>query len=95
MLRVADDGPGIPAELPPRCSSGSPAATAPARRASGSTGLGLSIVAAVVHAHGGQVACPPAAVGAVFEVRLPLAGPAGTSAAGAPDDLAVPTVRPA
>ena len=54
-VAVTDDGPGVPDTLQPTCSSGSPAATTPRRRANGPTGLGLSIVAAVGQAHGGRV----------------------------------------
>jgi two-component system, OmpR family, sensor kinase len=44
-------------------------------RASGGVGLGLSIVAAVVHAHGGEATAGQApGGGAAFTITLPLAG---------------------
>jgi two-component system OmpR family sensor kinase len=54
-IAVQDNGPGVPADLQPnvfeRFARGDNART----RAGGSTGLGLSIVAAVTRAHGGRV----------------------------------------
>ncbi len=45
-------------------------------RTSGGAGLGLSIVAAIVAAHGGSVAAGTApGGGALITIRLPLAGP--------------------
>lgn len=70
-VRVADDGPGIPEALRPRLfdrfSRGDTARTA----GSGSTGLGLSIVAAVVAAHGGTVTVDGTPGATSFTVRLP------------------------
>lgn len=80
VLRVADDGPGVPAHLRGSVSERFARADSSRSRAAGSTGLGPSIVAAVVQAHGGEISCPPVAVGAVFDVRLPLAGGADLSA---------------
>lgn len=77
LLRVADDGPGIPDRLRPRvferfvCGDGSRS------RAAGSTGLGLAIVAAVADAHGGTVAVDSSPAGTVFTVRLPATGGPG------------------
>ena len=84
LLRVADDGPGVPADLRASVFERFARADSSRSRASGSTGLGLSIVAAVVQAHGGQVACPAVGAGAVFEVRLPVAGAGHPSPAPAP-----------
>jgi two-component system, OmpR family, sensor kinase len=75
VLTVEDDGPGVPPELAPtlfeRFVRG-------AGDRGGSFGLGLAIVRAVAHSHGGSVALEPAhpdaaAPGARFLVRLPLA----------------------
>jgi len=46
------------------------------QRATGSTGLGLAIVGTVVSAHGGRVDVEPTDEGCLFEVRLPVPGPA-------------------
>jgi two-component system OmpR family sensor kinase len=73
VLTVADDGPGIPAELLPEVFERFARGDTSRSRAAGSTGLGLAIVAAVVAAHHGtvEVASRPGAT--VFTVRLPLA----------------------
>lgn len=54
-LTVTDDGPGIPAELLPDVFGRFTRGDSSRSRAAGSTGLGLSIVAAVVAAHHGAV----------------------------------------
>jgi two-component system OmpR family sensor kinase len=70
-LAVTDDGPGIPAaqqsEVFERFARGDSSRS----RVAGSTGLGLSIVAAVVHAHGGTVHLTSAPGETRFTVRLP------------------------
>lgn len=73
VVTVADDGPGVPEDVRERVFERFSRADGSRSRAGGSTGLGLSIVAAVVEAHGGTVACPPVAFGATFVVRLSLA----------------------
>ena len=75
-LEVADEGPGLAPDVAARVFErfyrGDPART----RASGGSGLGLSIVAAVAAAHGGRVSVDTAAgAGARFVVDLPLAQP--------------------
>ncbi|MCB9011545.1 MAG: HAMP domain-containing histidine kinase [Actinobacteria bacterium] len=76
VITVADDGPGIPADLRPnvfrRFARGDVART----RTRNSTGLGLSIVAAVVEAHGGSVEAESSPAGTVFTVTLPGSIPA-------------------
>jgi two-component system OmpR family sensor kinase len=74
-VTVGDEGPGIPAEDQARVFErfwrGDPAR---GRAGGGSSGLGLSIVDALVTAHGGTVAVRSApGEGAEFKVRLPLA----------------------
>ncbi|CAB4924088.1 unannotated protein [freshwater metagenome] len=69
IITVADDGPGIPAEL--EANVFERFVRAGGDRA-GSTGLGLAIVRAVAQAHGGNVTLDRSAAGARFVVRLPL-----------------------
>lgn len=84
VLEVADQGPGMPAEVTARVFEPFFRADPARARATGGAGLGLAIVAAIVQAHGGTVAAAsqPGA-GATFTVRLPLTGPP-TPAASAP-----------
>jgi two-component system, OmpR family, sensor kinase len=77
LVTVTDAGPGIPAELQPHVFERFARGDGSRSRAAGSTGLGLSIVHAVVTAHGGTVAMESAPGRTRFTVRLPLgAGPA-------------------
>ena len=76
MIEVSDDGPGIPVELRhsafERFVHGGQAAThAPVASVGGGNGLGLSVVAAIVTAHGGTVSLEPDRRGAWFRIRLP------------------------
>jgi two-component system OmpR family sensor kinase len=78
VLEVSDDGPGLApdqaAKVFDRFFRVDPARS----RQTGSAGLGLSIVAAIVHAHGGEVSLDSApGAGARFIVRLPRNGHAG------------------
>ncbi len=73
VLRVLDDGPGIPAELADDVFERFARGDSSRSRAHGSTGLGLAIVAAVVEAHGGSVEVGSAPGRTAFSVRLPLA----------------------
>jgi two-component system OmpR family sensor kinase len=73
LLRVADAGPGIPAELLPHVFERFARGDSSRSRAAGSTGLGLSIVHAVVTAHGGTVEVDSQPGRTEFTVRLPLA----------------------
>ncbi|MER7459626.1 HAMP domain-containing sensor histidine kinase [Micromonospora sp. NPDC126480] len=71
VLRVADDGPGIPADLQPEVFERFARGDSSRSRAHGSTGLGLAIVAAVVEAHHGTVSVESRPGRTVFTVRLP------------------------
>ncbi len=70
ILTVADDGPGIPAELLPVVFDRFSRADSSRSRAAGSTGLGLAIVAAVVEAHGGNVSVESRPGDTVFTLSL-------------------------
>jgi two-component system OmpR family sensor kinase len=72
VLSVADEGPGVQPDVAPRVFErfyrGDPARS----RRTGGVGLGLSIVSAIVEAHGGKVMCESSnGAGTTFEVRLP------------------------
>jgi len=73
VLTVADEGPGMDPDVADRAFErfyrGDPARA----RATGGAGLGLSIVAAIVQAHGGTVRVANGAPGTAIEVRLPVA----------------------
>jgi two-component system, OmpR family, sensor kinase len=72
VIRVIDFGPGIPAELQPHIFERFARGDSSRSRAAGSTGLGLSIVAAVVAAHRGHVSVQSRPGQTVFTVVLPL-----------------------
>jgi len=74
IVSVIDHGPGIPPEARPYVFERFWREDQSRQRSSGGTGLGLSIVAAVVAAHGGQVAIRETpGGGATFVVELPAA----------------------
>ena len=75
VLRVEDNGPGISAEEAGRLFERFYRADPSRSRASGGAGLGLSIVAALVAAHGGAVrAAPRPGGGCLITVTLPATG---------------------
>lgn len=74
VLTVADTGPGIPPDIRDRLFA--PFVTG----RPGGTGLGLALCQRLVERVGGEIALLPSGAGAVFEVRLPLAGQEGASA---------------
>jgi signal transduction histidine kinase len=69
VLTVRDSGPGIPAERLPLIFDRFYKADA-ARKAAGGSGLGLSIVKAIVERHGGTISARNDN-GAVFDIVLP------------------------
>lgn len=78
---ISDDGPGIPADFQPRVFEKFARGTARPNRPIASTGLGLSIVKALVEAHDGSVGFESVeGQGATFHFELPLVPPpaAGT-----------------
>ncbi len=84
-LEVADEGPGIPDDALERLFERFYRADPSRARRSGGSGLGLSIVAAIVAGHGGRVAAANRRGGGVsITVRLPAAG--APSPPGSPAD---------
>ena len=76
VVEVADQGPGMAPEVAERVFERFYRADPSRTRASGGSGLGLSIVAALVAAHGGRLELDTApGRGAVFRVLLPVGGP--------------------
>ncbi len=72
-MSVADHGPGLPPDAAQRIFEPFYRADPSRSRDSGGAGLGLSIVSAVVTAHGGRVDVKETSGGgATFEVELPL-----------------------
>ncbi|CAL8969372.1 putative sensor histidine kinase TcrY [Cellulomonas sp. T2.31MG-18] len=77
IVRVTDDGPGIPPDLRERLFQRFTRGDASRNRAAGSsTGLGLAIAHAVVAAHGGELSVESEPGRTQFVVRLPAASPA-------------------
>jgi len=70
-VSVTDDGPGVPETLQPKVFERFTRGDDARVRANGSTGLGLSIVAAVGQAHGGSVEVSSRAGSTTFSVLLP------------------------
>jgi two-component system, OmpR family, sensor kinase len=84
-LSVTDDGPGIPAELQPDLFERFVRGDSSRSRAAGSTGLGLSIVAAVIAAHRGTASVTSEPGRTRFLITLPLdVGPPGPDPKHAP-----------
>jgi signal transduction histidine kinase len=73
VLRVADDGPGVPAADRERIFERFVRLDDARSRDEGGAGLGLAIARDLVLAHGGSLAVGEApGGGALFEVRLPV-----------------------
>ncbi len=73
IIRVSDRGPGLPAGDPALLFEPFWRSDTSRNRAAGGSGLGLSVVASIVEAHGGTVhALPRSGGGAVFELRFRL-----------------------
>jgi signal transduction histidine kinase len=78
VLSVADDGPGVPEGERERVFERFVRLDDARTRDDGGAGLGLAIVREIVTRHGGTISLGQApGGGALFTVRLPLAGPAG------------------
>ncbi|NUP41791.1 MAG: sensor histidine kinase, partial [Streptomyces sp.] len=77
VVRVRDDGPGIPAELLPRVFERFTRADMSRTRTAGAdqgSGLGLAIVESIVSAHGGRSTVESAPGRTEFTIDLPSAG---------------------
>jgi two-component system OmpR family sensor kinase len=76
LLRVEDEGPGLAPSVASKVFERFYRGDAARSRETGGAGLGLSIVAAIVQAHGGRVRASSAdgSGGAAFEVWLPAGG---------------------
>lgn len=73
VLRVTDDGPGIPADLQSEVFERFARGDTSRSRKGGSTGLGLAIASAVVRAHSGSIELCSVPGRTEFTVRLPRA----------------------
>lgn len=74
VITVRDHGPGVPPELLDRIFERFARSDTSRSRREGGAGLGLSIVSAIAHAHGGSCQARNAAGGGMlFELRFPLA----------------------
>ncbi|WP_306864837.1 sensor histidine kinase [Arthrobacter bambusae] len=76
VVTVTDNGPGIPPEFQGRIFSRFARADAARSGSEGTSGLGLSIVESIVHAHGGTVEMASRPGRTEFAVRLPAPGTA-------------------
>jgi two-component system OmpR family sensor kinase len=72
VLKVIDNGPGIPAQLQSEVFERFARGDTSRSRKGGSTGLGLAIVSAVIKAHDGTIAVESVPGHTEFTVRLPL-----------------------
>ncbi len=74
IVRVSDDGEGMPAELL-HAPAAATAARRPHRRGDSGAGLGLSIAKGIVEAHGGLLELEQAARGTSLRITLPVEKP--------------------
>lgn len=73
VLRVRDDGPGIPAEAIPRLFDRFYRVDQDRSRVTGGSGLGLAICKSIIDAHGGTLqVLSDSGEGAVFEFKVPV-----------------------
>ncbi|WP_367343085.1 sensor histidine kinase, partial [Propionibacterium sp.] len=85
VIRVHDNGPGVPPEIADKVFERfARADVARTHDKEGSTGLGLAIVAAVMAAHGGTAALDSSDGHTTFTLRLPLASDDSGRPAGPP-----------
>ena len=95
VIRVADNGGGIPAEMLPKVFDLFAQVDRTLGQAQGGLGIGLSLVRKLLEMHGGTISAesPGVGLGSTFTVRLPLADPpmARIIPATAPADGLAPT----
>ena len=70
MIDVHDDGPGIPAEQLPTLFDRFTRGDSSRTRASGGAGLGMSLVQAIMHGHGGTAEVSSEPGSTTFTLRL-------------------------
>ncbi len=72
-VTISDDGPGIPPELKEKVFDRFTRGEASRNRKSGTSGLGLSIVKALIEAHNGEITLlsPASGTGTIMQIRLP------------------------
>jgi signal transduction histidine kinase len=85
VVRVADTGVGIPADMLPKVFEVFTQVNQTLDRAQGGLGLGLALVKKLVEMHGGEVSAesPGPNQGSTFTLRLPMAAAASASELGA------------
>jgi PAS domain S-box-containing protein len=81
VVRVSDEGPGIPAEESERIFDSFYQLENGLNRKTGGAGLGLAICRGFVIAHGGKIWAEPSQTGACIAFSLPLEGPLEAAAA--------------
>jgi two-component system OmpR family sensor kinase len=72
VMTVTDNGPGIPAQLLPTIFERFVRGDSSRSRAAGNSGLGLSIVQAVIAAHGGSATVESQQGETRFTIRVPV-----------------------
>jgi two-component system OmpR family sensor kinase len=75
VIRVTDNGPGIDPEFQERIFSRFARADSARSGTEGTSGLGLSIVESIIHAHGGSVGVTSRPGRTEFSLRLPALAP--------------------
>jgi Signal transduction histidine kinase len=82
VIRIEDEGPGLPPEFAGRAFEPFARSEPSRSRRFGGSGLGLSVVRAIAEAHGGRAAYRRSSRGgAVFEIQLPLMEDCGPDSA--------------